>query len=100
MIPTAPATQIAHPWRSTARTVLQAAVALAVLAPTIWTAATQDDPATATGLAAGVLAVAGGFARVMALPGVENFLQSYLPFLAAGPDVGTAGASPAAGGEE
>lgn len=85
IVPAGPVTQVRHPWRATARTVVQAALALSVAAPAIYAAATQHDPAAATGLAAGALAVTGAFARVMALPAVEEFIHDYIPFLAASP---------------
>lgn len=78
-------TQVLHPYRATARSVFQAVVALCAAAPLIYTAATQQDAAAATGAAATVLAVTGAVTRVMALPVVEELLQRYLPFLAAQP---------------
>ncbi|MBG6085800.1 hypothetical protein [Zhihengliuella flava] len=77
-------TQQQHPWRAVVRTIFAAVVALAALAPAIFTAITMQSPEVATGAAAGVLAVAGAITRVLALPGVETFLRRYLPFLAAG----------------
>lgn len=85
MIPAAVPTQVRRPWRAVARTVLQALVGLAALAPAIYTAATQHDPAQAAGWAATGLALAGALTRVMALPGVEAFLERFVPFLAAQP---------------
>lgn len=76
-------TQVKRPWRATVRTVFQAAVAGVSLAPVIYAGATLHDPAQATGLAAQALVVCGGAARVMALPGVESWLQRFVPFLAA-----------------
>ena len=76
------ASQTAHPWRTTARTILQLIIAVASGAPLIWQAATQQDPAAATGGAAVVLLVAGAITRVMALPFVNEFLRRFLPFLA------------------
>lgn len=76
-------TQVRRPWRSTARTVFQALIGLCVLAPLI---------VSATGLTVTqlpwlgvVLAVAAAVTRVMAIPGVETWLRTYLPFLAAAP---------------
>ena len=76
-------TQVRRPWRSTARTVFQAFVGLCVLAPLL---------VTATGLKVEqlpwlgvVLAVALAVTRVMALPGVETWLRTFVPFLAAAP---------------
>lgn len=68
------ATQTKHPWRATVRTVLALGLPLCAGAPLIYQAATQHDPAAATGLAATVLGVAGGISRVMNLPLVANFL--------------------------
>ncbi|GAA0430253.1 hypothetical protein [Streptomyces luteireticuli] len=61
--------------KRTLRTVLQTAVALAVALPAIVEA--SGIPATLPWVA-GALAVAGGLARVMALPGVQNLLPSWL----------------------
>lgn len=76
-------TQVRRPWRSTLRTVFQALVALAVMAP-ILVEATGLEAESIPWLA-GVLAVAAGLTRVMALPQVEDFLQRFIPFLAAAP---------------
>lgn len=73
-------TQETHPWKSTIRTVFQALVGLAVIVPVI----VEDVGATAP-WALGAAAIAGGFARVMALPQVEHFLEDHLPWLAAQP---------------
>ena len=51
----------------------------------VYTAASQHDPAVATGAAAGVLAVTGAVTRIMALPGVDAGLRTYVPWLAAAP---------------
>lgn len=61
--------------RRTLRTVVQTALALAVLLPAIVDA--SGIPATLPWVAA-ALAVAGGTARVMALPGVQSLLPSWL----------------------
>lgn len=61
--------------KRTARTVLQTALGLAVVLPAIVDA--SGIPA-ALPWVAGALAVAGGFARVMALPGVQRLLPSFL----------------------
>lgn len=76
-------TQVAHPKRATFRTVFQGAIAFAAILPLILT--TAGIPAV--GWAAILIAVAGAITRVMALPGVEVFLEEYLPFLAAKPKV-------------
>ena len=74
-------TQVRRPWRSVARTVFQALVALAAMWGLV--VATLGLPDWAWVSAS--LAVAGGITRVMALPAVEAFLRTYLPFLAAAP---------------
>lgn len=58
-----------------ARTVLQSAVGFAVALPAIVSA--SGIPETLPWVAGG-LAVAGGFARVMALPSVQALLPSWL----------------------
>lgn len=78
--PQAP-TQTRHPWRATVRTVFAATVALLSLLPVIAATAGVDTvPAIAQ-----VLVVAGAVTRVLALPGVERFLELYVPWLAASP---------------
>jgi hypothetical protein len=80
-------TQSRHPWRATARTIFAAAVALLTLLPVIAATAGIDTvPAIAQ-----VLLVAGAVTRVLALPGVEKFLELYIPWLAASPVEGIAG---------
>lgn len=76
-------TQTAHPWRATARTVFAATVALLTLLPVIAATAQIDTVAWV----AQVLVVTGAVTRVLALPGVESFLETYLPWLAARPPV-------------
>ncbi|GAA2915963.1 hypothetical protein GCM10020221_09700 [Streptomyces thioluteus] len=61
--------------KRTLRTILQTAVALAVALPAIVEA--SGIPASLP-WAAGALAVAGGLARVMALPAVQNLLPGWL----------------------
>lgn len=78
-------TQTTHPWRATVRTLFAAVIGLAALLPAIYSAATGGDSAAATGWAALALTVAGAVTRIMALPGVETFLQKFLPFLSAQP---------------
>ena len=77
-------TQSQHPWRATVRTILAVIVALAAMAPSIYTAATMGSPEAATGAAALALGIAAAITRIMALPGVESFFQRFLPWLAAG----------------
>lgn len=74
-------TQVRRPWRSTARTVFQATVALAAM----WTLIVQALGLPDWAWVGASIAVAGGITRVMALPGVETFLRQFLPFLAAAP---------------
>ena len=69
------ASQITYPSRAVIRTIFQALVGLCALAPVVYTAASQHDPAVATGAAAGVLAVTGAVTR----------LRVYAPWLAAAP---------------
>lgn len=76
-------TRPAHPWKRTARTAVQTVVALAVAAPMIYQAATEQDPAAATGAAGVGLAIAAGLARVMALAPVETILRRVAPWLSA-----------------
>lgn len=74
-------TQTQHPARATVRTVFAIVVALASLLPYI---VAEADIGTMPGVAQ-VLAVAGAVTRILALPGVEAFLQEYLPWLSAQP---------------
>lgn len=76
-------TQVRRPWRTTIRTGFQATVALASLIPFIVTGAYGDaeTPAVVTQ----VVVVSGAVSRVMALPQVETFLRTFLPWLAAAP---------------
>ena len=77
-----PPTQVRRPWRSTTRTVFQAIVGLAAAWALIVEALGLDP-----GLqwVAASLAVTGGLTRVMALPAVEVWLATFLPWLAAEP---------------
>lgn len=80
-VPTPTPTQVRRPWRTTARTIFQAFVALCVLFPVLVETAGLD-PEAFPWLAV-PLAVAAAVARIMALPQVEAFLRRFLPFLAA-----------------
>ena len=80
-------TQVQHPNRATVRTVFQGIVAFAAILPLVLT--TAGIPVV--GWAAILVAVAGAITRVMAIPGVERFLERYIPFLAAKPDSTTKG---------
>ncbi|OQR64788.1 hypothetical protein B6E66_07460 [Streptomyces maremycinicus] len=61
--------------KRTIRTVVQTALGIAVLLPAIVSAAGIPE---ALPWVAGALAVAGGFARVMAVPGVQALLPGWL----------------------
>jgi hypothetical protein len=76
-------TQVKHPNRATFRTVVQGLIALAAIIPLVLT--TAGIPVV--GWAAILVAVSGAITRVMALPGVETFLEKYIPVLAAKPQV-------------
>lgn len=78
-------TQVKRPWRTTARTVFQGLVGAAAIAAPVYEAATHHDPATAGGWAATGLAISAGVTRVMALPGVNSWLERFVPWLAAEP---------------
>jgi hypothetical protein len=84
-------TQVRRPWRAVVRTVFQAVIALAAMAPVIYSAATNDDPAKATGAVGGALVIAAGITRVMAIPRVNALLERFLPFLAPDPPSKTTG---------
>lgn len=83
----APPTQVRRPWRATARTVFQALVSLAVLAPVIAAAVEEATGYDLEGVpfVAVVLGCAAALARVMAKPEVEVFLRRFIPFLSAAP---------------
>lgn len=77
-------TQVRRPWRATARTVFQFALALATLLPFI-AAGIYRDADQAPAVITQLLAAVATFARVMALPQVEEFLQDWFPWLSAAP---------------
>lgn len=77
-------TQVKRPWRSTVRTVFQAILALAVLAPFV-VSGIYSSEADYPAVVVQVLATAAVITRLMALPQVEDFLRLFLPFLAAEP---------------
>jgi hypothetical protein len=79
-LPTTP-TQVKRPWRATFRTVFQGAVALAAILPLILSSAGIAP----VGLAGILVVASGAITRVMALPAVEEFLENYIPILAAKP---------------
>jgi len=80
-------TQVRRPWRAVARTVFQGAIALATLLPFIAGGVYGSDDAAPAAVVQ-VLAVSAAITRVMALPQVEDFLQRFVPFLAAAPKKG------------
>lgn len=73
-------TQVENGGRATVRTVFQAGLALAASLPLIVEA--SGVPETAAGVGA-ALAVAAGVTRVMALPAVNDFIERFVPVLAA-----------------
>jgi len=74
-------TQVAHPWRATIRTVIQAAIALAALAPFLIDAIGLDQTLP---IVASILAVAAAITRIAALPQVNQFVERFVPWLATG----------------
>lgn len=74
-------TQAAHPWRATIRTIFAAIVALAATWVVIVEAIGLDPgiPWVATSIA-----VMGAITRVMAVPGVIDWLERFIPWLAPG----------------
>lgn len=80
----APPTQVRRPWRTTARSIFQFALALATLLPLL-AAGVYTDVDQAPAIVGQILVVAGIITRVMALPGVEQFLRNWFPWLAASP---------------
>ena len=72
-------TQVRNPRRATVRTVFAAVISLAAITPFIVNAL---GVTTTGGVWATVLAVAGAITRVMALPGVNAWIESYVPWLA------------------
>lgn len=75
-------TQVRFPNRTTIRSIFQALIGLAALAPILIGA--MGLPA-AGGIVGGVLAVSAAVTRVMAIPAVNEFLEKHLPWLAAKP---------------
>jgi len=71
--------------RRTLRTTLEVIVALAAVVPVVVATIGLDtitNPALA-GILAGIVTVAATITRIAALPAVEEFLQTWLPWLAA-----------------
>lgn len=86
MPPPAP-TQVRRPWRATIRTVFQALVSLAALAPLLAAAVEEATGYDLDGVpfVVVVLGCAAAVTRIMAIPAVETFLRRFLPFLATEP---------------
>lgn len=76
-------TQEKYPWRATVRTLFQAFLALVAMYGVV--AATGGLPST--GFFGGLLGVTAAISRVMQLPAVTDFINTYLPWLAAEPPV-------------
>ena len=74
-------TQGRHPWRATLRTVVAALIALAVVLPQILTEAGLHE----TAYGAQAIAVIATVTRVLAIPGVDEWLRQWLPWLASAP---------------
>lgn len=74
-------TQVRHPWRAAARTGLAAGLAALLAFPDI---ARVLDITHLPGVAT-VIAVAVATTRVLALPSVEKWIGTYVPFLATEP---------------
>lgn len=78
------ASQTTYPWRATARTVVQVAIALATLIPII----VMTGGIPVEGAVVQVLAVCATITRVMALPAVNTVLARVAPWLLAEPREG------------
>ena len=76
MTPVVQPTQVEHPWKATARTVLQVLVALASLIPLVVAGVYQDANAIPAAVTQ-VLVVATAVTRVMAIPQVNDFLAMF-----------------------
>ncbi len=74
-------TQTQYPWRATVRTVFAAVVGLLSLLPVIFMTAGVSGEVYAIQ----ILAVTGAITRVLAIPGVNAWLEKFVPFLAAEP---------------
>lgn len=72
-------TQVEYPWKATVRTVFAVTVAVLTLIPVVAvTAGISTQFAVVQ-----VVAVAGAITRVLALPQVNDFLKTFVPWLAA-----------------
>lgn len=74
------ATQVRHPWHATVRTILAMIVSLAPLTPALVDAIGLSRTA---GIGLTILTVGGAITRVLAVPGVEDWLREHAPWLAA-----------------
>lgn len=76
-----PSTQVARPWRTTARTAVQAALASLPLIPI----AAQAFDVAAWPVVAAIVAGAASLTRIMADPAVDAWLDRFAPWLSASP---------------
>lgn len=75
------ATQSRHPWRAMTRTAVAGILGGVSLIPTVAVAAGVDAvPAVAQ-----AVVVAAAITRVLAMPAVDRWLRTYLPWLATAP---------------
>ncbi|AXQ65144.1 hypothetical protein SEA_SCHMIDT_22 [Gordonia phage Schmidt] len=72
------ATQVENSTRATVRTVLAALVGLVSLVPTVLATSGLDESV----LGAQAIVVTGAVTKVLNLPGVNAWIERYLPFLA------------------
>ncbi|GAA5198797.1 hypothetical protein GCM10023322_73020 [Rugosimonospora acidiphila] len=79
-VPTTP-TQTKYPWRAVARTVFAGIIGGLTLLPEI----AADAHIGTVPTVAQVLAVTGAITRILALPSVDAWLTTYLPWLGAAP---------------
>jgi hypothetical protein len=82
---TSTATQTRHPWRATVRTVFAFLGSLALVLPVV---ASQETSVGRLPYMSALVAIAGVITRVLAIPAVDSFLKTYLPFLSAEPKSG------------
>lgn len=74
-------TQETHPWRATVRTWFAIVVSFAAL----WPVLVETAGFSGEGWVATSVVVSGAVTRVMALPAVNEFIDRFLPWLAADP---------------
>jgi hypothetical protein len=74
-------TQTRHPWRATARTAFAAIVGILPFVPAI----IGEFGLGSVPWVAGALGAIAAATRVLAIPGVEVWMKSYVPWLAAAP---------------